>query len=224
MSESTEIQQTEAKAIDIQTECALAFVENLTIEDDEGFNEAMALQKDLRALEKKIKEYWEPSVKAAHLVHKGLKAKENEQIKPITAGIKSIQLACGSYTRECQIRDEAERRMVEAQAREAQAAANEETAQAFDEQGNSDLAKTVRGSLETQQQMAVESIKFESSAPQVSGQKSRTTWHFEIEDASKIPAMFMMPDEKAIGAFVRSKKGDAIVPGVRIYSETKVLA
>lgn len=48
--------------------------------------------------------------------------------------------------------------------------------------------------------------------------KFRTDWKFAIEDAEKIPAMFMIPDEKAIRAYVASKKDKAAIPGIRVYS------
>jgi hypothetical protein len=58
-------------------------------------------------------------------------------------------------------------------------------------------------------------------APKVAGLQMRDVWEFEIVDASKIPAAFLMPDEKKIGQLVRNLKGDAAAilgAGVKVTS------
>ena len=44
---------------------------------------------------------------------------------------------------------------------------------------------------------------------------ARKTWDFEIEDESKIPLEYMMPDEKKIRAMVVATKGKVAIPGIR---------
>ncbi len=51
----------------------------------------------------------------------------------------------------------------------------------------------------------------------------RETWKFEIEDVSIIPAEYMIPDEKKIGAVVRALKNNINIAGVRIYVEKSVI-
>jgi hypothetical protein len=58
----------------------------------------------------------------------------------------------------------------------------------------------------------------ESQVSKVKGLAIKTEWKFEIVDAKQIPADFLMPDEKAIGAFVRATKGAKSIAGVRIFS------
>lgn len=55
--------------------------------------------------------------------------------------------------------------------------------------------------------------------PKIAGIRRRQVWKFEIIDSAKIPREFLCVDEKAIGAFVRAKKEEAKIEGVRIYSE-----
>lgn len=45
----------------------------------------------------------------------------------------------------------------------------------------------------------------------------KDVWKFEIEDPSKVPAEYMIPDEVKIGKVVRG--GIREIPGVRIYSK-----
>ncbi len=49
----------------------------------------------------------------------------------------------------------------------------------------------------------------------------RTNWYFLIEDVSKIPREYMIPDEKRIGNVARTLKGTITIPGVKIYSEKR---
>jgi len=50
---------------------------------------------------------------------------------------------------------------------------------------------------------------------------SRTVWHFEVVDPSKVPLAYLTPDEKAIREAVRS--GVREIAGIRIYSEQKAV-
>lgn len=58
--------------------------------------------------------------------------------------------------------------------------------------------------------------------PKVEGVSYRVAIKIEITDPSKVPAHFLIPDEKAIKAFVVATKGNQEVAGVKIIKE-KVL-
>lgn len=64
----------------------------------------------------------------------------------------------------------------------------------------------------------------ESQVQKVNGIKTRTEWKFRIVDPRQIPADFLIPDEKAIGAFIRATKGTRPIRGVEIYSEELMAA
>ncbi len=59
----------------------------------------------------------------------------------------------------------------------------------------------------------------ESTVEEVAGISTRKVWKFKIEDISKLPREYMIPDEKYIGQMVRASKGRKEIPGVKIYSE-----
>ena len=52
-----------------------------------------------------------------------------------------------------------------------------------------------------------------------SGISTREVYKFEIVDASLLPRDLLIPDEKAIGALVRAKKGQIEIPGVKVVIE-----
>jgi len=55
------------------------------------------------------------------------------------------------------------------------------------------------------------------------GISTREDWDFEISDASLIPREYLIPDEKAIRAFVKATKGKKEIPGVKIISKTIIV-
>ncbi len=58
----------------------------------------------------------------------------------------------------------------------------------------------------------------------VKGISTRTVWKFEITDPSQVPDEYKTIDEKKIGGVVRALKGDAKIPGVRVYPEETMSA
>lgn len=47
-------------------------------------------------------------------------------------------------------------------------------------------------------------------------------WGFEVINAAMVPREYLKVDEVKLGAYVRAMKGDAIVPGVRVFKDFKV--
>ena len=70
--------------------------------------------------------------------------------------------------------------------------------------------------------MAAAVAEVNAIVPKVEGQVSRANWKFEITDATLLPRDYLMPDEKTIGAMVRARKGETVIPGVRVYPDFKV--
>lgn len=63
-------------------------------------------------------------------------------------------------------------------------------------------------------------VKVEANIPTVAGVPSRRNWKFRIVDANRIPRQYLMPNEVAIGAFVRNlKKEGEVIPGIESYLE-----
>ena len=48
------------------------------------------------------------------------------------------------------------------------------------------------------------------------------SYSFEIVDTAAIPAEYMMPDEKKIGAVVRATKGSITISGVKVIKRESV--
>ena len=61
-----------------------------------------------------------------------------------------------------------------------------------------------------------------STLPKVDGISVREVWKFEVIDAAKVPKKYLAPDERMIGGVVRSLKGNAAIPGVKVWMEKSV--
>jgi hypothetical protein len=53
---------------------------------------------------------------------------------------------------------------------------------------------------------------------------TREVWKFEITDAAQIPREYLVVDEARIRKVVQALKGDAKIPGVRVYPERQIAA
>ena len=62
-------------------------------------------------------------------------------------------------------------------------------------------------------------VKPSTLGPSVKGTAVREVWKYEITDAKAIPREFLKVDEPAIAAYVKARKGEAEIAGVRVYSE-----
>lgn len=75
------------------------------------------------------------------------------------------------------------------------------------------LAKMLQAELAATGEVAI------IAEPKAKGVWDRDVWKFEITDPKLIPAIYLMPDEKKIGAYGRAMKEGAVIPGVRFYKE-----
>jgi hypothetical protein len=58
--------------------------------------------------------------------------------------------------------------------------------------------------------------------PKISGQSTRETWLFELQDLAKVPREFLMLDETKVRKYVQAMKDTGSIDGIRIYSEKRI--
>jgi ATPase subunit of ABC transporter with duplicated ATPase domains len=92
----------------------------------------------------------------------------------------------------------------------------EEKAKKADEKGDVEKAEDLR---QQKEEVFVPAPIVESQVTKVAGISTKKVWRFKIIDASKIERQWMVPDEKAIQAYVTATKGTRPIPGLEIYSE-----
>lgn len=73
---------------------------------------------------------------------------------------------------------------------------------------------------------SAQAVKVEANTPKVAGLRQRVNWTFKVVDATKIPRSFLMPDEGAIGRFVRNAKDKTLaektIPGIEVWWEDAI--
>lgn len=201
---------------------ALALAESVAIVDDDTYKTAGDMQGAMRALKTRMEEFFDPHVKRAHEAWKALTADRKAHIDPLDKSLNLIAGKMGGYKAELERQRREEEAVLRRQAEEEARQAAEETAEYHEFMGDMASADAVRSASENLAGHAARTVVVESYAPKVENEVSRANWKFEIVDAKKIPRDFLMPDEKAIGAMVRSRKGAVEIPGVRIFCEHKV--
>lgn len=194
---------------------ALEKASALIIVGDEHYEEAASLLEHIKDFKIRVMESTKPLVEAAHKAHKAVKDQQNKFLAPVNEAAAILGRKMGTYQEERELerlriqRVEQDRLDAEAKTEAAELAEI-----ILDE--NPELAMT----MEDNAQAPVAVVP--SLAPKVKGQQIRKTWHCEVIDASKVPREFMIPDEKAIGAYVRARKDSARIEGVRTWSKTHV--
>lgn len=136
-----------------------------------------------------------------------------------------------------------ERERLEAQAREAErkarekAAADRQAAEAAAAAGRLDEAATLAARAASTEEKAagkVDDLSMRAATtvapvvrrdpPKVAGISTRETWHFEITNAAQVPREYLVVDEARVRKVVQALKGDAKIPGVRVYAERSMAA
>lgn len=212
----TVIPQEQASDFAKAGEMALQEANTIVVEDDAKYAAVAETLKFLKAQRTKVLEFTKPTVEGAFKAHKAAKALQNNLVKPYDETISIYSRKLGDYQAECERQRQAEeRRLLAERQKKADDLALEQAA-ALEKDGLPEAAEAIIESVPPQE------AKVRPFAPKVAGTAVRTNWRFRIINAAEIPRSFLVPDEKAIGVHVRSRKGEAKIPGVEVYPETSV--
>ena len=162
----------------------------LAVIDQTTYEVAAAQVGALGELEKQIKSFYGPKKKAAKAPYDGLVAEEKGLLANPTTAKGILKGKMSAYFKQ----QEAARKVEEQRLREL---AKEEGIDTED-----------AGALLTVPKMA-----------QPEGTVQRKVWKWRVTDASKIPAEYMLIDEKRIGMEVRAGHDKVNIPGIEAYCD-----
>lgn len=196
----------------------LAGAEGVTVANDAEMEQASALLRDIKALQKKAEAAQKGLTQPLEKEKKGIIAWFRERItNKLSAGESQLKRAILAYQQEQdRIRREEQRKAEEAARKERERL--ERRAAAAAEKGQQEKAEQLAEQAET----VVAPVHQE--ATKVQGISTRSVWRFEITDPKAIPREYLMVDEQKIGKVVRALKGDTEIPGVRVYEEKSLAA
>jgi len=190
--------------------------QQMTVASVEDYEMAGAFLQLIAKRRKQIEEVFDPIVAKAHAAWKEACNQRTKLLDPLEEAKKCVneKLRVFDAEQDRRRRQEEARLSEEAKKKRDEDALKE--AQALEASGEKELADVVM-------QMASEApapvVVLPSSTPKMSEMQARFNWKFRIVNESLIPREFLSPDEKKIGAVVRSLKAMAKIPGIEIYSE-----
>ncbi len=194
-----------------------------TIESTESYQDAAELKRAIRMLRKTIDGKFKEPVAQAYAAHRSMIALKKQVDDPMLKAETTITNKMRSWDdeqdrlqreEEKRLRDEQLKAEEERQAAEAKALAE---AEKLSEAGNEQAADAVLDAVPPPTPAPVPVAP--RVIPKTPGVTPRHVWKFEIVSPDAIPREFLIPDDRAIQAIASSRKENAVIPGVRFYSE-----
>jgi hypothetical protein len=206
-----------AKTKDLQktVDTVLAELQHAKVTDQESLESANKLLVTCKQTIKYVEEHYDADLTAAQEKKKAAEAERKAVVAeidrfrvPLTKAESMVKRQMSEYLREQErIRQETERKRRE-----------EEEAKRLDAAINTGREEVLDKPIAVEKEPEPELAK---------GTYTTKVWKYEIIDKQKINPEFLIPDEKAIGATVRSMKERAqavLGDGVRVYSDIDVRA
>lgn len=187
---------------------------SIVVKDNESFVMADGLLNAIKAMEKKIKDFFKPHKENAHKAWRTLCDAENAELAKLEPGATHIKAQNKNYLaiEEAKRQEEENRLRLEAQKAEEEKRLAESIQ--LEAEGLQEEAEAV---LDTPAPIIMPTV--EKTTPKADMRLYRKVWKFEVTDLSKLPDQYKIPNEIAIGQVVRALKEKTKIPGVRIWQE-----
>ena len=191
----------------------------ITVTDAEDYEMACSFLTLIATRKKQVGETFDPIVQKAHATWKESIAQRDKFLNPLAVAEMNVKNKVTNWRLEEERKRRAEEARLSAQLKkEADDRAAAEAA-ALKASGEKELAQMV---LEEAASAPPPVVVARPTVPKQDGIASRVNWRFEVVEESKVPRELMEPSDIKIGAVVRSQKGLAKIPGVRVWSEESV--
>ena len=196
------------------------------IKDEQSYIIAVQLQKVVHALDKKIVEHHAPMKRDADKIKKTILNQEKKARENLIVSKGILAAAIGAYLKK---KDEeaAEKEKIEQDRIEKErlkiAEGKIEIANDLRLTGDPDnMAEALRLEDEADDLLSQALPPVEIEKPvKIAGTRVVEYWKYKIEDETKIPREYLIPDTKKIGQIVRAMKEKTDIPGVKVWSETQ---
>lgn len=194
-------------------ECADAAAA-MVVKDAASYKAGATFLKEVKALLKQIAETFDVPIADAHQAHKSMIAAKKKHADPLMDAEYIVKNKMTAWQRAETDRLEAERRELEAAERKRQEERQLAEAERLEAQGRTAEAEQVIDAP-----IHTPPVVMPPAAPKVAGISTRRVWKFEIVDVNLIPRQYMIPNEPAIRAAVRSMGKAAHIPGVNVFQD-----
>lgn len=199
--------------------------ESVIVASDDGFAYAGELTKQVKQMQEKVTNYWEPMRKSTYDAYKSVTDHKKEMLDPLAAAEKILKKKMGAYTlqkeRERREREEELRRQAEAEMdRKLEEAAKAES------EGDMLGAEMAMTEAEVMEHVATTAV-IKPEAPAVKGVSTQKTWKITKVDPVTVPThvqgVEIRPvDEKAVLRLIKATKGAIQIPGITFEEDVTV--
>lgn len=199
--------------------------ESVVVDSDDGFAYAGELTKQVKQMQEKVTDYWEPMRKTTYEAYKSVTDHKKEMLDPLASAEKILKKKMGAYT----LQKEKERREREEELRrQAEAEMNrklEEAAKAESE-GDALGAEMAMTEAEVMENVATTAV-IKPEAPTMKGVSTTKTWKITKVDPTTVPThvqgVEIRPvDEKAVLRLIKATKGTIKIPGIAYEEDVAV--
>lgn len=214
--------ETPEKALGSETAAIVEVAAGTVIATQDDYEAAANILKEVKRLQKKVKEYWEPLRASAKQAYDGVLEKKKQMTEPLDKAEAALKGAMTTYTVELERkRREQEEAMREAARQEADRML--EAAAAAEAAGDKDGAAAAMDEAEIMEGMA-STGRVIASSPKASGISQAKTWKITEIDPEKVPIKVGVTeirpvDQAAIMRLIKESKGTVQIPGVK-YEES----
>lgn len=200
----------------------LRYANGIVIETDEQYAQAGECAKEVKRLQKQVKDYWEPLRVSTKKAYDDVLARKKEMTDPLDAAEKALKSKIGTYA----MAQEQKRREQEAALRrQAEVEMKRKLAEAEAAEAKGDAFGAECALAEAEVMEGVVAAGTISTAPaQVKGVTKSKSWRITSIDNDAVPTTFsgmmLRPvDESAVMALIKASKGQIQIPGIK-YEET----
>ncbi len=209
----------EVSAIELQAE-------NVVIVSDEDYSEAGDTTSNVKRMQKKVEEYWEPMRVSTKQAYDDILAHKKEMLDPLK---KAEQILKGKMR--CYLLEQERKRkeQEETMRKLAEAEADKKIQEAIDASDSGDTAAAEFAMAEAEvYDTAAATSAIVKQMPKANGVSTSKTWKITAIDSSVVPVSFggmeLRPvDEKLVMSLIKASKGRIVIPGVK-YEETVTIS
>lgn len=209
---------TETKALATITSQSTDVLTNATIKisNQSDYDLVASAVKAIKPILKEIDEAFDQSIDAAHASHKAALAAKDKYAAPLKLADKMARVSMSDWvTIQDRIRQETQRQAErERQAAEAKARQEQEAEAAAEAAALADLGLSLQAQVVPP--VTVSILPAVQEQPKTEGVFFVETWSYTIVDSLLIPPSFMMPNDVAIMAMVKTMKGLTKIPGIAV--------
>lgn len=200
--------------------------ESVVVDSDDGFAYAGELTKQVKQMQAKVTDYWEPMRKTTYEAYKSVTDHKKEMLDPLASAEKILKKKMGAYT----LHKEKERREREEELRrQAEAEMNrklEEAAKAESE-GDALGAEMAMTEAEVMENVATTAVIKPEAPVAMKGVCTTKTWKITKVDPTTVPThvqgVEIRPvDEKAVLRLIKATKGAIKIPGITYEEDVTV--